>query len=210
MDKLIILLIGLLTLPGVTGELDEGLMEEQMPVNLKWGVDESIEMGQQFEGLWRHPEGEQVDRVHDRHIEVTWDTNQSYILPMTAYSDHEMEGVRYLGWDIPLDFEVEWLNPWEREWHSLDDVPEELVEARVKKQQDTFILDFGPPEGARFREDLTRFIWFRVTPQDTGAFEFQICGYKEGEAEDQGDSEGELNRSKRRVTNIVTIEGQVH
>ena len=192
---ILVLFIILLMLPGLIVSGCEPEVVEK-PVTMTWGVPEEVSA---FEGLQREPQGVEVEQPDDNTLQVTWETGGSYILPISATSDRELPGVRYQGSGIPGHLDLEWLDPRQEEWFPIDEVPEERVKAVLEQENDYLTVDFGPPEGADFDEDMTRFIWFRITPAEAGQFEFEIFGYQMGE---EGPEEA-------RISNILTLQAEV-
>ncbi len=168
-------------------------------VDLVWGVPGEVEMGA-FEGLQRRPEDsrsrperpdmevpdeapeEDAARAGGTQLELVWDQDQSYVLPLFASSEHTLDGIRYFGHSVPLSFEVEWLDVRTRRWYPIEDIPSELILMRSKRQNDHRTIEFGPPEGAAFRHDKVRFIWFRVTPREPGEFSLVLFAFQPNNA----------------------------
>jgi len=175
--------------------------QEELPeqhLTMHWGILEEV---RGFEGIPRDPEGAEVELVDEDTMRVEWHTEESYLLPISATSEIEMEGVRYRGSGIPAYLELEWLNPWEEQWYDLEEIPADMIRAEIEEENGLITIDFGPPEGADFEEDTIRVIWFRITPTDPGEFSFNIYGYlPEGE-------EGDLSHG--RVSNILTLQAEV-
>jgi len=192
---IMVLFIILLMLPGLIVSGCEPEVVEK-PVTMTWGVPGEVSA---FEGLQREPQGVEVEQPDDNTLQVTWETGGSYILPISATSDRELPGVRYQGSGIPGHLDLEWLDPRQEEWFPIDEVPEERVKAVLEQENDYLTVDFGPPEGADFDEDMTRLIWFRITPAEAGQFEFEIFGYQMGE---EGPEEA-------RISNILTLQAEV-
>ncbi len=193
-------LLGLL-LPGVLVILTiaAGCAEELVPQPLKmfWGIDERVSG---FEGLEREPAGVEVEFVDSDILRVTWEAGEGYILPISATSEKELEGVRYLGSGIPYSLEIEWLDPRERKWYALDEIPAEMVKVNIIEESGHYAIDFGPPKGAEFREGLFRVIWFRITPVEPGYFSFDIFGYLPDETEAY---------PLDPISNVLTLEAEV-
>ncbi len=168
----------------------------EKPVTMAWGIPEEVTA---FEDLQRKPQGVEVERPDEHTLQVTWKAGESYILPLSATSDRELPSVRYQGSGIPEYLDLEWLDPRQEVWFPIEDVPEERVKAVIEQDNDYFRVDFGPPEGADFDEGMTRLIWFRITPTETGQFEFDIFGYQleEGEPEEA------------RISNVLSLEAEV-
>lgn len=169
---------------------------ESRPLEMKWGIPGEV---RGFEGLEREPEGAELELVNEDTLKVSWHAGESYILPISATADKELDGVRYRGRGIPAYLEVEWLDPFERRWYPLGEIPEEKIRAQIKEEDGLLSIDFGPPEGADFKEGTTRVIWFRITPTEPDEFEFEIFGYLPGEKDPL------LNR----VSNILTLKAGV-
>lgn len=144
------------------------------PLEMFWGIDAAV---QGFEGLEREPEGLEVESLNEDTLQVIWRVSENYILPICATADEELEGVRYLGSEIPQSFEVEWLEPWAEEWYPLHEIPADMIKVDIIQENNLYTIDFGPPEGADFREGMFRVIWFRITPTEEGLFSFNIYGY---------------------------------
>jgi len=168
----------------------------EKPVTMTWGIPEEVTA---FENLQREPQGLELEQPDKDTLQVTWKVGESYILPISATSGRELAAVRYQGSGIPDYLDLEWLDPRQELWFPIEDVPEERVKAIIEKDNDYLNVDFGPPEGADFDEDMTRLIWFRITPAGTGQFEFAIFGYQfeEGEPEEA------------RISNVLTLEAEV-
>ncbi len=170
----------------------------QQHLTMSWGIPEEV---RGIEGIPRDPEGTEVEVVDEDTLRVEWHPEESYLLPISATSEVEMKGVRYRGSGIPVQLELEWLDPWEEQWYDLEEIPEEMVRAEIEEENGLFSIDFGPPEGAGFEEDTIRVIWFRITPTEPDEFYFNIYGYlPEGE-------EGDLAHG--RVSNILTLQAEV-
>lgn len=169
-----VLIISTAVLAGCADELVE------QPLMMIWGIDERVSG---FEGLEKEPEGVTADYDNANILRVTWEVSESYILPISATSEKELEGVRYLGSGIPQSLEVEWLDPRERQWYALDEIPAEMVKVNIIEESGHYSIDFGPPEGAEFREGMFRVIWFRITPVEPGYLSFNIFGYLPDETE---------------------------
>ncbi len=144
------------------------------PLQMFWGIDAAV---QGFEGLEREPEGLEVESLDENTLQVAWRVGENYILPICATADEELEGVRYLGSGIPQSFEVEWLEPWAGEWYPLHEIPADMINVDIMQEDNFYTIDFGPPEGAEFREGMFRVIWFLITPTEEGLFSFNIYGY---------------------------------
>jgi len=170
--------------------------EEPGPVTMSWGIPEEVTA---FEGLQREPEGVKVEHLDEETLQVTWETGESYILPIMATSEEELTGVRYRGSGIPDHLEVEWLDPRAEEWHPLEEIPLDRVKAVIEEDNDQLLVDFGPPEGADFEEGMNRFIWFRLTPAVVDEFSFEIFGYQINADEPQ----------EARVSNTIKLEAVV-
>ncbi len=168
----------------------------ERPVNMSWGIPDQVTA---FEALQREPQGLEVEYVDEETLQVTWEKGESYILPISATSDRALPGVRYQGSGIPDHLELDWLDPRQEVWFPLEEIPEERVKAVIEPKNDHFLIDFGPPGGADFEEDMTRLIWFRITPTAGDQFEFEIFGYQIEEG-----SPGEA-----RVSNILTLQAEV-
>ncbi|TVR71293.1 MAG: prolipoprotein diacylglyceryl transferase [Spirochaetaceae bacterium] len=156
---------------------------EPPPVKLIWGVPEHVEMGL-FTGLQREPQAQEFTlhgdgRQEREELSVVWRRRESYIVPLFASSEHTLKGVRYYGYDIPEHVDLEWLDPWNRVWYALEEIPADIIRLQVfhSAGEETRAIDFGPPEGAEFHPQLSRFIWFRVTPRRAGTFTLRIFGY---------------------------------
>ncbi len=167
------------------------------PLWMMWGIDERVSG---FQDLQREPEGLEVESVDADLLRVSWEAGDSYILPISAVADEELEGVRYLGTGIPDTLLIEWLDPRERQWYVLNDIPAEMVEVNIVEENGYRTLDFGPPGGARFEEDMFRVIWFRITPLEVGRFGFDIYGYL-------SDQEEEVPMEP--ISNILTLEAEI-
>ncbi len=167
------------------------------PLQLIWGIDDRVSG---FEDLKREPEGLEVEPVDADLLRVTWKAGETYILPISATSEKELEGVRYLGSGIPHNLEIEWLDPRELQWYALDEIPAEMVKVTIIEEDGHYALDFGPPEGAEFYEGMFRVIWFRVTPVEPGRVGFDICGYLSAEDEEY---------PMEPVSNVLTLEAEV-
>jgi len=176
-----------------------GCQEElpQQHLTMHWGILEEV---RGFEGIPRDPEGTEVELVDEDTLRVEWYPEESYLLPISATSEIEMEGVRYRGSGIPAHLELEWLDPWEEQWYDLEEIPEEMVKTEIEEENGLLSIDFGPPEGAGFEEDTIRVIWFRITPTEPAEFSFNIYGYL---PEDEGDL------SHGRVSNILILQAEV-
>ncbi len=170
------------------------------PVNFMWGVPEGIEMGP-FAGLGRAPEAEKK-RLRDSRLEIVWEKDNSYVLPLFAFSEHSLTGVRYFGESIPDSLEVEWLDPRRREWHPLKEIPSEMIKLETERENDHVSISFGPPEGAVFREGKVRFIWFRVTPHEAGEFESVLFAFQPQETD-------EAEKRREAVSNKLILEAEV-
>ncbi len=177
--KHILILFGLLFtfLPAFSQAMPEAVEEEKevYPVTLYWGIPDDVDMDH-FEGLQREVEGEEVIIDNDD-LQLTMETGKSYILPIFAFSEDELEGIRYSGENIPMHVSLEWMEPWNRVWYDFEDIPEEFVISQVTEENGEFHVDFGPPEGALFADQIPRYIWFRMTPEETGEYELTIHGY---------------------------------
>ncbi len=176
-----------------------GCQKEVSPpqhLTMRWGIPEEV---RGFEGLQREPEGAEVGLVNRNTLKVEWYLAEKYVLPISATSEKEMEGVRYKGSGIPAHLEFEWLNPWEEQWYALEEIPEEMIRAEIKEEDGMLSIDFGPPEGADFEEGMTRVIWFRITPTELEEFAFNIYGYLPKEEDP----------SRERVSNTLTLEAEV-
>ncbi|RQD73917.1 MAG: hypothetical protein D5R97_08595 [Candidatus Syntrophonatronum acetioxidans] len=168
-------------------------------LEMRWGIPQEFEA---FEELERSPQGEEVELVSEDTMEVTWKTGESYILPLSATSDGELEGVRYYGHGIPASLQLEWLDPWEGEWYPLEEIPSDLIRADIREEAGTLSVFFGPPSGADFEEGMIRGIWFRVTPTREKEFNFFIYGYQE-------DKEMEDPSLITPVSNMLSLRGRV-
>jgi len=175
-----------------------GCQKEVFPQHLtmRWGIPDDVG----FEGLQREPEGAEVELLNRNTLKVEWYLEESYVIPISATSEKEMVGVRYKGSGIPAHLELEWLDPWERQWYALEEIPEDMIRAEIKEENGLISIDFGPPEGAEFEEDMNRVIWFRITPTELAEFAFDIYGHLPGE---EGDP------SRERVSNILTLQAEV-
>ena len=182
--KLLLVFLSLVML----GILISGCEEEVPPqyITMRWGIPGEIEG---FPGLERQPQGLEVEQVDEDTLQVLWQAEDSYILPISATADQALEGVRYQGQKIPAHLELEWLDPWEEEWYPVEAVPEDRIKAVIEKENGLFSIDFGPPEGAHFEEDMTRLAWFRVTPREEGTFEFTVYGYQDIDGKPQATNE---------------------
>ncbi len=167
----------------------------EAPITMSWGIPEEVTA---FEGLQRELQGEEVEPVDEDIIMVTWEIDESYIVPISATSEQELKGVRYRGSGVPAHLEVEWLDPRAELWYPLEELPAERVKAVIEAENDHQMIDFGPPAGADFEEGMTRLIWFRITPTMADLFEFTIFGY-------QVDGEPEADR----VSNVLTLQVEV-
>ena len=65
-----------------------------------------------------------------------------------------------------------------RRWYPIEDIPSKLILMRSKRRNDHRTIEFGPPEGAAFRHDKVRFIWFRVTPREPGEFSLVLFAFQ--------------------------------
>ncbi len=166
------------------------------PVHLLWGVPDFAQMSL-FAGLQRTPEGEEVN-LDGHTLKLTWEKGKAYVVPLFAYSDDTLEGVRYTGTGIPQDYSIEWLDPINRVWYPFEAIPEAFVIAHTTFENHKKTIDFGPPEGAEFEKDKYRYIWFRVTPHQRGEAEIRIYGYAE-----------RPDGTSRRVTPEVVLEASV-
>ncbi len=166
-------------------------------VTMFWGIHDHVSG---FEGLPRDPEGEKVNYVDNNTLEVTWKSENSYILPISATAEAELTGIRYYSSGIPGSLEIKWLNPREKVWYCLDNIPEEMILFNVTKENGSISLDFGPPQGAEFSEGMFRVIWFKLTPVDSEDFSLSIYGYQSGNQQKQ---------DKRRVSNILVLEASI-
>jgi len=151
---------------------------EKKDLEMRWGIPQDFEG---FEELERSPQGEVVEMETEDIMEVTWQVGESYILPMSATSRKELEGVRYYGHGIPASLQLEWMNPREGKWYPLEEIPSELIRTDIREEAGTLSIFFGPPQGADFEEGMIRGIWFRVTPTREEEFTFFIYGYLEEE-----------------------------
>ncbi len=192
---IMVLFLILLKIPGL---IISGCEPEDVekPVTMAWGIPDEVTA---FADLQREPEGIEIEQPDEDTLQVTWEVGESYILPIIATSDRELPGVRYLGSGIPGHLELEWLDPREEVWFPIEEIPEERVKAILEQENDYFTVDFGPPEGADFDEDMTRFIWFRITPAEGDQFEFEIFGYQMDEGEPE----------EARISNILTLQAEV-
>jgi len=184
-------IIAAITITGCQEELPE------QHLTMSWGIPEEV---RGFEGIPRDPEGTEVELVDEDTLRVKWHPEESYLLPISATSEIEMEGVRYRGTGIPAHLELEWLNPWEEQWYDLEEIPADMIKVEIEEENGLFSIDFGPPEGADFGEGTIRVIWFRITPTKLDDFSFNIYGYL---PEDEGDL------SHGRVSNILTLQAEV-
>lgn len=174
---------------------------ESGPVHLSWRLPPEPEF---FPGVVRAPQGEQVSAAGQR-LEATWHRDRAYVLPLSALGRQGHPRVRYLARGVPRSFEVEWLNPWEDTWHALDQLPQDLVQSRVRREQDRpdrVRIDFGPPGGAAFEPGMFRAVWFRITPREAGTFRFDLAGHAVGP---QGWAE-ENARVTPRLSAIIRVE----
>ncbi len=190
-----VLLFGFLVMSTAVAGCAEEIMVK--PLKMVWGIDDQVSG---FEGLEREPEGIAVEPVDADILRLTWEAGESYILPISATSEKVLEGVRYLGLGIPHTLEIEWLNPYERQWYDLDEIPEEMVKVNITDENGHYAIDFGPPEGADFEEGMFRVIWFRITPVEPGQLGFDIFGYLPDENEDY---------SPDPISNVLTLEAEV-
>ncbi len=158
--------------------------QQDPPVRLQWGVPGHQALSE-FAGLERNPQAE-THSLDGDHLSVRWKTGRSYIVPIFASSEHTLEGIRYFGYGIPEQVELEWLDPWNRVWYPLSEIPDQLIHLEVFRSAEgqapaddgpTLAIDFGPPTGAEFHAEMSRFIWFRVTPTQSGEFAIAIFGY---------------------------------
>ncbi len=168
----------------------------EYPVELTWGIPEDQAMTY-FEGLPRTPEGETLDIAGDI-LKITMHAGSSYVIPIFAYSPENLEEVRYIGEGIPKHLQIQWLEPWNEYWVDITEIPEEFVVTEITEENDRWSVDFGPPEGALFSDDIPRYIWFRITPKETGSFEMTIHGWVESQPE-----------GKRQVTNQLVLSAEV-
>ncbi len=196
MNKKMLFIVLLISIIVITST---GCREElpQQHLTMSWGIPEKVSG---FEGIPRVPEGTEVELVDEDTLNVEWHPEKSYLLPISASSEIEMEGVRYRGSGIPAHLELEWLNPWEEQWYDIEEIPADMIRAEIEEENGQFSIDFGPPEGADFGEDTIRVIWFRITPTEPAEFSFNIYGYL---PEDEGDL------SHGRVSNILTLQAEV-
>ena len=192
---IMVLLLILLTAPGL---FTSGCEPEDIekPVTMSWGIPDDITA---FENLQREPEGLEVEHLDENTLQVTWEAGENYILPIIATSDRELPGVRYQGRGIPENLDLEWLDPREKVWFPVEELPEERVKAVIDHENDYATVDFGPPAGADFDEGMTRFIWFRITPAEADQFEFEIFGYQMEEGEPE----------EARISNIIILQAEV-
>ena len=188
---ILVSIIAAITFSGCREELP------QQHLTMSWGIPEEV---RGFEGIPRDPEGTEVELADEDTLRVEWHPEESYLLPISATSEIEMEGVRYRGSGIPAHLELEWLNPWEEQWYDLEEIPEDMIKAEVEEENGRFSIDFGPPEGADFGEDTIRVIWFRITPTEPAEFSFNIYGYL---------PEDEEGLSHGRVSNILILQAEV-
>ncbi|MFP4180685.1 MAG: hypothetical protein ACLFSA_11585 [Spirochaetaceae bacterium] len=124
-----------------------------------------------------NPEGEKA-YLENEELEARWEVGESYVLPMCAYSDHILEGIRYMGKEIPKSLRIEWLDPWNRRWYPLNEIPPDMVLVRIEEEEGKRRISFGPPEGAEFHPGMVRYIWFRVSPEEPGRFTLWFQGFK--------------------------------
>lgn len=150
---------------------------QQPPVKLQWGIPEDVPMSA-FSVYPRDVEGEEVS-ISDHTARITVTAGNSYIIPMYAFSHEHLEHIRYVGDSIPKSFQLQWLEPWNGIWYDFDQIPPEAVEVHLEDHGDSWSVDFGPPEGALFADEIPRFIWFRLTPEEAGTYEFTIHGYRD-------------------------------
>ena len=176
---------------------------QNRPVILLWGVPDRIEMTT-FAGLERSIEAEEIKEGEGPHdVKVLWQKGGAYIVPIFAYSEHILSGVRYFGKDIPSSFSLEWLDPWNREWYPLDKIPSQKIHL-IKETQNRealngrYTINFGPPEGAAFSKEKVRFIWFRVTPEKTGNYNISLFGFLESD-----------DNHKQQVSNRLVLEAEI-
>ena len=190
----------LLVMPVIllAGILVGGCQVEEDPqhLNMRWGIPEEVTG---FEGLEREPQGEEVTKINQDQLEVVWRPGESYILPISSTANKELEAVRYYGENIPSTLEVDWLDPHERQWYPLEEIPQEKIHAEIEQENQLLTIDFGPPQGANFEEDMTRVIWFRLTPQKIEEWEMEIHGYLwEEESPD-----------RQQISNPIKLEAEV-
>ncbi len=193
--------------------------DEQL-VDLVWGVPEEVRMGT-FEGLPRHPEdkhsrpersaegpaADDAPRAGCTSLELVWEKDRSYVLPLFASSEHTLDGIRYFGHSIPIGFDLEWLDVRSGQWYPIDDIPSELILMRSERRNDHRTIEFGPPEGAAFRHDKVRFIWFRVTPRETGEFSITLFAFQPQD-EERG-SEGRNGTHPSPISAELSLEAEV-
>jgi len=165
-------------------------------LTMRWGIPEEVEG---FEGLEREPEGVEVDRKNEDTLSLVWHLGDSYILPISATAGEALEGVRYSGENISSHLEIEWLDPREGQWYPLEAVPEDRIKAEIEKDNQFLSLDFGPPQGADFEENMNRVIWFRVTPTELEEVEMEIYGYIAEEEDAATDP----------VSNTISLEAEI-
>ena len=178
------------------------------PVQLHWGVPEGRTMGN-FSGLQRSPQAEGLTLDGDT-LSVTWRPGNSYIVPIFASSEHTLEGIRYFGYGIPEHLEIEWLDPWRRVWYPIAEIPPEMIRFDMHRNRsdtgpvsDTVAIDFGPPAGAEFHPEMSRFIWFRLTPTQAGEFTVRIFGYL---MEHKSSASTENHGRPESASNVIELE----
>ncbi|TVQ39455.1 MAG: hypothetical protein EA384_06255 [Spirochaetaceae bacterium] len=170
----LVCILAALLLPIVPADLSG---QAPPPVRLQWGVPQQ-RLVSAFAGLEHRPQAEALSRDGD-HLTLRWKTGRSYVVPIYASSEDTLQGIRYYGYGIPEHVELEWLEPWNRIWYPLSQIPGELIQLEIFRspKDQTVAIDFGPPTGAEFHPWMSRFIWFRVTPTLAGEFTIRIFGY---------------------------------
>ncbi len=189
--------------PGAERSSGQEARDANPLVQFRWGVPDDVEMGL-FEGLERDPEAREKHHEEGR-LQVVWEKGESYILPLFAFSEYTLSGVRYFGSDIPRSFRVEWLDPFERTWYPLDEIPPEMVRVEIEPGNGHVSVNFGPPEGAAFAEDKVRFIWFRVTPRAAGEFRSVLFAFQPEDLEEPEAPESE----DEAVSNVLILQAEV-
>ncbi len=197
MHKKALLILAAVIVMGVT-LLFVDFEHEAFPqyLTMTWGIPEEVTA---FENLPREPQGEKIEMVEEGVLQVKWQVGGSYVLPISSTSDQAVEGVRYLGSGIPDHLGVEWIDPREKTWYPIDQIPEDKVKVIIDDENGYHTVDFGPPEGADFGEDTTRLIWFRITPTEAENFEFEIFGYQAEEDD----------HNLVRVSNVLTLQAEI-
>ncbi|TVR88727.1 MAG: prolipoprotein diacylglyceryl transferase [Spirochaetaceae bacterium] len=213
--RLVSLLI-LLIMPTIFGIGRPHPLFAEPPVQLQWGVPDGRSMGS-FTGLERRPQAEELQHEGST-LTVRWKAGESYIVPIFASSDHTLEGIRYFGYGIPEHMEIEWLDPWRRVWYPLSEIPAELIHLEIFRSESpaespgTRAIDFGPPAGAEFHPEMSRFIWFRITPQQAAEFRIRVFGYhmEEGLPDINGLPDIEESNGRRDArSNVIELKGHV-